>query len=186
MGIVALCPNGHRIKVKDQFAGKKVMCPTCHAPFRVAAPAPASLPVARIVPLAPDIVATLPRAFALGAAPPSQPASATPVGGHAAAPPPEPVPLPVPVVAAPLPPEPAPPPPAFTPPWHPLIAEQPLATWSLAWPGGEPSAPMAADSMQQWLDSRQATGAELVWRSDWPEWRPLAHVFPEYVPPAPV
>lgn len=194
MGIVAQCPNGHRLKVKDQFAGKKVICPHCQAPFRVAAAgavatSPANLPEARIVPLDPAIVATLPRAYALGAAPAAplpqaaplpvaqQPAAAPIVGTSLSMSPPEPalpaMTMPTPAVALPV-------------PWHPLIAEQPLATWSIAWPGGEPSAPMAGDVMQQWLDSRQATGGELVWRSDWPAWLPIAQAFPEYVPPAPV
>ena len=35
MGIVCHCPNGHRIKVKDRFAGKRGLCPTCGATFRI-------------------------------------------------------------------------------------------------------------------------------------------------------
>jgi hypothetical protein len=45
---------------------------------------------------------------------------------------------------------------------------------------------LAAEAMHQWLESRQATGGELVWRSDWPAWLPVAEVFPEYVPATPV
>lgn len=176
MGIVAQCPNGHRVKVKDRFAGKKVVCPHCHASFRVAddASASATLPVARIVPLDPAIVATLPRAFALDAMPESshQSPQATAVP-HASS-----TTVPAMMLAPPLP-EPA------APTWHPRIAEQPAATWSLAWPGGEASPPMTADAMQRWLDSRQATGAELVWRSDWIDWRPLGDVFPDSLPAVP-
>ena len=167
MGIVAHCPNGHRLKLKDQFAGKKVMCPHCQAVFRVAADAAAGeekgLPIARIVPLDPAIVATLPRALPADAAPAPQRPAPTPQ-------PPAPAPADLP----------------STPAYHPLIAEQPLATWSVALPGGEASAPLAAAAMQQWLESRQATGGELVWRSDWPAWLPVVEVFPEYVPAAPV
>jgi len=52
MGIIALCPNQHRIKVKDHLAGKKGICPHCGARFRIpresapAAPARPSLPAA--------------------------------------------------------------------------------------------------------------------------------------------
>jgi hypothetical protein len=33
--------------------------------------------------------------------------------------------------------------------------------------------------MQAWLDAGQAEGTEVVWRSDWPEWRPARDVFPD-------
>lgn len=76
MGIVVYCPNGHRVKVKDEFAGKRVHCPTCQAKTRVplaappAAPAPveaipasdAALPTAQLLPLPPAAIAALPRA----------------------------------------------------------------------------------------------------------------------------
>jgi len=94
MGIVAYCPNHHRVKVKDDLAGRKGICPTCGARFRipresqpesaapaisepaargvpVASPAPDSppsptgLPVAEIVSLDTDLAATLPRALPL-------------------------------------------------------------------------------------------------------------------------
>ena len=76
MGIVVYCPNGHRVKVKDVFAGKRVHCPICQAKTRVPrsassfAPAPeeamhpgsATLPTAQLLSLPPEAVATLPRA----------------------------------------------------------------------------------------------------------------------------
>ena len=79
MGIVVYCPNGHRVKVKDEFAGKKVHCPTCQAKTRVplatppAAPDPvaaiaesgAALPTAQLLTLPPAKVAALPRAHPL-------------------------------------------------------------------------------------------------------------------------
>jgi hypothetical protein len=92
MGIVAYCPNQHRVKVKDDLAGRKGVCPTCGARFRIPlasqpeptrpAPAPASapagrapsapaatsatgLPVAEIVSFDANLAATLPRALPL-------------------------------------------------------------------------------------------------------------------------
>jgi hypothetical protein len=88
MGIVAYCPNQHRVKVKDDLAGRKGICPTCGARFRIplesqsepalpaltpaaavsplpAAASPAGLPVAEIVSLDADLAATLPRALPL-------------------------------------------------------------------------------------------------------------------------
>jgi hypothetical protein len=85
MGIVSFCPNKHRVKVKDELAGRKGICPTCGARFRIPlesqpepappAPAPAAapaaataatlsptgLPVAAIVSFDAGFAATLPR-----------------------------------------------------------------------------------------------------------------------------
>lgn len=82
MAIVVDCPNGHRVKVKDVFAGKLVHCPICQAKTRVPSAAAAlaagppetapvdhseqtgeaSLPMAQLIRLPPDKVASLPRA----------------------------------------------------------------------------------------------------------------------------
>jgi hypothetical protein len=88
MGIVAFCPRGHRVKVKDYLAGRKGICPECGVSFRIpresqpepvdapvptlAAPAPAmtsatGLPVAKVVSLDPNLAASLPRALPLAA-----------------------------------------------------------------------------------------------------------------------
>jgi hypothetical protein len=70
MGIVAYCPNQHRVKVKDDLAGRKGVCPTCGARFRIPlasqpeptlpVPAPAAAPAGRApsAPAAPAPVAT--------------------------------------------------------------------------------------------------------------------------------
>jgi len=75
-------------------------------------------------------------------------------------------------------------PPAMLPPpmptLHPVLAEMADLEWRIAYPGGAPSEPVSAESMQAWLDARQAEGSELVWRSDWPEWIPARDVFPEH------
>ncbi|MFM8708355.1 MAG: hypothetical protein ACKOHK_09805, partial [Planctomycetia bacterium] len=76
MGIVCYCPNGHRVKVKDRFAGLTGLCPHCNAKFRIGTAPPAvaggphmpELPLARFVPLDPAMVATLPRALPYGTA----------------------------------------------------------------------------------------------------------------------
>jgi hypothetical protein len=74
MGIVSHCPNGHRLKVKDHLAGKKGICPTCGARFRIplatttaapASPAASGPPVASVVSLDAARAATLPPALVL-------------------------------------------------------------------------------------------------------------------------
>lgn len=185
MGIVAFCPNGHRIKVKDEFAGRKGICPTCAAKFRIPDAAPPSapdrsavnpvgLPTARVVSLDPLFTASLPAAFALepndaGAAiaRESEPADDRSdfmevdddVGAAG----------------------PAPSPSAS----HSMLDERPDLAWCVAVRGGAPSAPLDAAAMRTWLDSGAATTDTVVWRSDWPDWRPLEEVFPEALPPGP-
>ena len=177
MGIMAQCPNGHRVKVKDHLAGRKGLCPVCGAKFRV--PKPVSvpgrsattaaeepdLPVARIIPLDPAVVATLPRALPPGASralvreaeqpEPEEPEAETFESESLDADP---------VAARPL---------------HPAIADRPDLSWCIAFPGGDPSEPVAGPSVQEWLDAGQATGTELVWRADWPQWLPIRDVFPD-------
>ncbi len=38
MSIPVTCPNGHSMKVKDTFAGKTGLCPSCRAPIKVPIP----------------------------------------------------------------------------------------------------------------------------------------------------
>jgi hypothetical protein len=64
------------------------------------------------------------------------------------------------------------------------IAEASTASWCIAVPGGQPSDAMSGSALLEWLTSGTMTGGELVWRSDWSDWRPVAEVFPDHVPPA--
>lgn len=177
MGIVAYCPNGHRVKVKDDLAGRKGICPECQARFRIpreaawppggasAPPDAAAHPVARVVSLDPAVAAGLPRAFGAGPVVATK-AAERPPHNAPAAPPAD--------VAVP---------PSFA--LHPALAERPELTWNVAVPGGQPSEPMSAEAMQRWLDAGGQTGAEVIWREGWADWVSIRLVFPECVPPAP-
>jgi hypothetical protein len=211
MAIETHCPNGHRMRVKDHLAGRTGRCPTCGTKFRIEAAA--QLPLARLVPLAPAIVATLPRARPLGAGtqPPAGPDARDPrtEGGGilAPAPPGDAAARPAPdrraweVVEAdiqarenstqedsthdvsdrdmvgiePVAAAEGGPPPSL----HAVIAERPDLTWCIAFPGGDPTEALDAVTMQAWLDGGHATGTEVVWRLDWPKWRPVQEVFPD-------
>ncbi len=35
MSILVTCPNGHKHKVKDRYAGKLRLCPVCRAPIHI-------------------------------------------------------------------------------------------------------------------------------------------------------
>lgn len=186
MGIAAVCPNGHRIKVKDSLAGRKGICPKCGASFRIptratgtaqspTAAAGAGLPTARIVSIDPRVAASLPVAFAAGESP----------GDGAAAPrrermvpqsdaPPDFTPVADDAVAAP--------PAARAFGAHATLGERPDLAWCVAVRGGAPSAPLDAAAMHAWLDSGAATVDHVVWRTDWPDWRPLGDVFPGALP----
>jgi hypothetical protein len=192
MGIVAFCPRGHRVKVKDELGGRKGICPECQVRFRIP-PAGTELPVARVVSLDPVMAERLPRAEVLGsddllqaaggsvqrddgreapesdgvgvdALPPDafeplafETVDRDPAAGAAAA------------RSAAL---------------HPAIAERPELAWCVAVPGGEPSPPYDGPALQRWLDAGSATGEEVVWRADWPQWVPIRTVFPQFVPGA--
>ena len=194
MGIVAFCPNGHRIKVKDELAGRKGICPTCSAKFRIprkddrpanaaAGDATAGTPTARVVSLDPLYAGSLPAAFALD--------EAETIAAAA---------IPEPAVDAPdfllIDDEqgsddretaawtgPAPAIDGFAaggrPASHAALDERPDLAWCVAVRGGAPSAPRDAAAMRAWLDSGAGTADHVVWRQDWPEWRPLVEVFPE-------
>jgi hypothetical protein len=187
MGIEARCPNGHDVRVKDRFAGKKAYCPECGATFRVPLPKSRSsdahatetpeLPVATIVSLDGDYAASLPRATALGTLEAADPVASTEAPAVGRREPRAPV---TPAVAAEPPPEEIPVERRF----HPVIAEATDVEWNVALPGGDPSEPLSADMLQEWLDAGGATGSELVWRQDWPDWVPIRLVFPEHVPPS--
>lgn len=162
MGIVSFCPHGHRVKVKDVLAGKRGICPTCGARFRIpktpppvaATAAVASLPMATVVSLDATEAERLPRATPL-----DHPAAAVREAVVEAVEFEEDIALAV--------------------EWHPVIAERPDLAWCHAVPGGDASAPLGAEAMQAWLDAGAAAAGALVWRADWPAWRPLREVFPD-------
>jgi hypothetical protein len=182
MGIEARCPNGHQVRVKDRFAGRKAYCPECGSTFRVPLPgatptlpaATPTLPAAAVVSLDATYAATLPRATALAAR--DNEARRTDVerprrrrtAPRADAPAPAAV----------------PPPAGASGRLHAVIAEAVELTWNVALPGGAASEPLSAEMLQEWLASGGATGTELVWRADWPDWVPIRLVFPEHVPKA--
>ena len=84
MGIRVVCPNGHRIKVKSELAGKRGICPECEARFVIeeqpaepkpqppAAPAPASQPAEPQPPVA-QSPPPIPPAAASEPSPPPEP-----------------------------------------------------------------------------------------------------------------
>lgn len=177
MGIVSFCPQGHRVKVKDVLAGKKGICPTCGARFRipkVSAPPPAvapalaaaTLPMATVVSLDATEAERLPRAvpFDLPPARLAVPTAAAVEVENLPEATAEPVEFEEDMAHVVV--------------LHPLIAERVDLAWCHAVPGGAASEPLGAEAMQAWLDAGEAEAGALVWRADWPEWRPLRAVFP--------
>jgi hypothetical protein len=164
MGIVAFCPQGHRVKVKDSLAGKKGVCPVCQARFRIPGERGPALPTARVISLDAAWAATLPRAVILPL--PSVAPTAPPQARQGEK-----------IPKAPKTRQGETPPPTASPAG--ILDERSDLAWCVATPGGSPSPPMTAREMQAWLATGLATGEELVWRSDWQEWAPIRLVFPE-------
>ena len=44
MAIAVVCPNGHQLRIRDEYEGRNVRCPSCQAIFQV----PARLPPGRL------------------------------------------------------------------------------------------------------------------------------------------
>jgi hypothetical protein len=195
MGIVAFCPRGHRVKVKDELGGRKGICPECQVRFRIPPPG-MDLPVARVVSLDPARAERLPRAVVLGSddllraavgkaqrddgreAAESDGMEAEDLPTDAFEPEDSAGQDPKPVDRDPAEGGAAARPAAL----HPVIAERPELTWCVAVPGGEPSPPYDGPALQRWLDAGSATGAEVVWRADWAQWVAIRTVFPQFVP----
>jgi len=210
MGIVAYCPSGHRMKVKDFLAGRKGICPTCGARFRIPMASPASPPARVPAPPAaarkaaaddPPIAAATASALQdiriVADAGSSAVAEVVSLDPAAAVGLPELLMLADAAEAAAcddLPPEATvrvePDPTADV---EIAADDDPVADddgdaagvlfWYHAVPGGQPSAALGEAEMIAWLDSGQATGREVVWRSDWPGWKPISEAFPERYPP---
>jgi len=65
----------------------------------------------------------------------------------------------------------------------PLSAE-PSLRWYVATRGGPQFGPAQAATMAAWLDEGRITADSLVWREDWPSWRPATQVFPRFAQPS--
>jgi hypothetical protein len=153
MGIICLCPNGHRTNLKDRFAGLRVRCPQCGEKFRVplqehstgeqkltsAAPSPTNRQLEFDSPFSGDGVG-------------SQHVRNQPNvhENHVAD-------------AIPA-----------------VLDEDPSQLWRIAPPGGEPSSAMEGTELLALLLSSKINANVYVWRTDWPEWQPVATVFPDF------
>lgn len=168
MGIRFLCPNGHKLNVKEFLAGKRGSCPHCNAKFLVPAtsvdgpvaeahdePVPSVSPVhsAMITPLDPSASV-------------SKPASAMPFNAQG---------LPAGVL------------PAGRAGLSDPLAESGAANWYVRLSSGDQFGPAQADHMREWMKEDRIPGDSLVWREGWEEWKRADEVFPKFAPaPAPV
>ena len=153
MGIICLCPNGHRTNLKDRFAGLRVRCPQCGEKFRV--PLQEQTTRTQQSPISPS----LPTGHQLefdspfscdGAA--SQRVRTQPnVRAHQIA------------DAVPA-----------------VLDEAPAQLWRIAPPGGEPSSAMEGSELLALLSSSKISAHVYVWRTDWVDWKPVAIVFPDF------
>lgn len=165
MGIRFLCPNGHRLNVKEFLAGKRAICPHCGQRFYVPLQ---SMPTFRVAPAKHQPEA------ATGHHSPQLQFSNTPSGNGAVLVQDEPPSAQdlastesVESVAAKAE---APSPDVFT--------ESPSAVWYIRRQSGEQSGPTRADVIRRWFTEGRIPADALVWREDWPQWRRADSVFP--------
>ncbi|MBT6056358.1 MAG: hypothetical protein HOH16_13105 [Planctomycetaceae bacterium] len=157
MGIICLCPNGHRTKLKDRFAGLRVRCPQCGDKFQVPeknlsaqgdkTTMPAFMPATQQAdfdsPFNDDHVLLKDERVITR--------SNTPTNLHAAKTPS-------------------------------ILKEDTSQLWRIAPPGGEPSHAMVGTDLLALLSSSEISPKDYVWRTDWAEWKPVITVFPEFFP----
>jgi hypothetical protein len=150
MGIICICPNGHRTKLKDRFAGLRVRCPQCGEKFRVAphdhqtreqttAISPSISQAEFDSPFSDDgsdsrHLRAQPTATA------KQSAGTVPS----------------------------------------ILDEDPSQLWRIAPPGGEPSSAMKGPELLALFSSSKIKANVYVWRTDWLEWKPVKSIFPDF------
>ncbi|MEZ6119247.1 MAG: DUF4339 domain-containing protein [Pirellulaceae bacterium] len=162
MGIRFLCPNGHKLNVKDFLAGKRGICPDCGAKFivpekstegelqRVSAVgdehkhsvAEEAATRIRHQDSSPKFTKQSDATPSINPRPPSPPSAANPSAS------------------------------AGDP-----IAEAPHATWYVRPPSGGQFGPATADVMRTWLTEGRVAADGYVWRDGWAEWKQAQEVF---------
>ena len=154
MGIICLCPNGHRTKLKDRFAGLRVRCPKCGDKFQVPkknlphgsktnlqAPMPATQQTDFESPFNDDhVLSNNERVLSVSSAPTNLHPATTPS----------------------------------------ILEEDNRQLWRIASPGGAPSGAMTGTELLALLSSSEISPKDYVWRTDWAEWKLVITVFPEF------
>jgi hypothetical protein len=187
MGVRFQCPNGHKLHVKAELAGRRGICPECKARFVVpsfsggraaeadATPSPDTRPDASTAvsstsaeanPRAADPAAS---SIVAKAAPQAQP-HVTPTLAAAPAPQPSDAPI-APLTASP--------PPVAQPIANPVTpAAQPMAppsgeplVWYIRPAAGGQFGPATEEVFRQWVVDGRVAADSWVWRTGWPDWK---------------
>ncbi|RIK83392.1 MAG: hypothetical protein DCC67_06015 [Planctomycetota bacterium] len=161
MGVRFECPNGHKLHVKAELAGKRGICPQCQARFvvpafsgqRVEAVVAAGAPAE-----APGVVANTSQTAREPAAPKTASFSASTADTP-----------PVLAIAVPL-----------DEPQQPdeqLASAAPVA-WYLRPADGGQYGPATEEMFQRWIDEGRVSPDSWVWRTGWAEWKAGSEVLP--------
>ena len=153
MGIICLCPNGHRINLKVRFAGLRVRCPQCSEKFRV--PLQEHSTGKQKLTVSPSSLTGHQLEF-------DSPFSGDGAASHHVRDQPN---VHENQVADSMP---------------AVLHEDPGQLWRIAPPGGEPSSAMEGTELLALLKSSKINSNVYVWRTDWPEWKPVVTVFPDF------
>ena len=157
MGIICLCPNGHRTKLKDRFAGLRVRCPQCGDKFQVpkknrpAQDGKTTTPAFTHATQQTDFDSPFNDDPVLSKDERVITRSNTPINLHTATTPS-------------------------------ILEEDASQLWRIAPPGGKPSHAMVGTDLLALLSSSKISPKDYVWRTDWTEWKSVITVFPEFFP----
>jgi GYF domain 2 len=145
MGIRFQCPNGHKLNVKAELAGKRAICPNCGA--KIVVPTADAADFTTVVSPAPAPGAVQPAAG--NGSKPSTPAGVSmPSMSSASAGRIQPTAEP-PLTAAP----------------------EPRAVWYVRPNSGGQFGPASTDVFRGWISEGRVTADSHVWREGWPEWK---------------
>jgi hypothetical protein len=207
MGIRFYCPNGHRLNVKNFLAGRRGICPSCDARFRIPLESQisANAPRARPGNEAPErsysgvaVTATAAALMASGESavtdcePPRTMNDVSYRPGSPAAkvsPPAAVSPVAVlPAGASPPATSPAATSPAVTSPavtspavTSPAVGEGGEGVWYVRPPTGGQYGPAQDELFRGWMEEGRVSADSLVWREGWSDWQTASDVFPELV-----
>ncbi|WP_218932357.1 DUF4339 domain-containing protein [Adhaeretor mobilis] len=156
MGIRFACPNGHKLNVKAELAGRRAICPQCKAKIVV-----------------PQVEETMKSQASRPSEELAKPAAKT-ASKTASKTAPEPAAEPSATPAPPLTPSP--------PPLEPVVAPEPATEeviWYVRSTTGEQFGPASTDVMRGWIDEGRVAADSWTWRTGWEDWKPGADAIAE-------
>lgn len=175
MGVRFECPNGHKLNVKAELAGKRGICPECGVRFIV--PAFSGERVSAVEAAGARVQATDALPLQRGSEQPGSSANLSQAAEPAILPPS--IPIAEPVATRPPMAQPAPAAESAAP----MASSEPIV-WYVRPAAGGQYGPATSETFQQWQAEGRVAADSWVWRTGWSDWRPGSEAHSAVAPPA--